>query len=178
MLHNKYKKKIINNLIISKFNTKNFFKLPEIKKVKVSTTHTNNKLFFILIATAILLTANYPKKKITKKVKGYKNSQLHIFVTFTKNKDIYNFLTMLIFLVYSEIPNFRGFNSKDIHGKIGIFNYNFLPFFFEVSNKVLKEQLPLKSTNINFQINIEFKNSNKNMNIFLLKALQFPITIV
>lgn len=178
MIHNKYKKKIINNLIISKFNIKNIFELPEIKKVKAGTTHKNNKLFFILVASAILLTANYPKKKITKKVKGFKNPQLQLFLTFTKKKYIYNFLTMLIFLVYSEIPNFRGFNSNDISEKTGIFNYNFLPFFFEVSNKVLKEQLPLKSININFKISIEFKNSNKNINIFLLKALQFPIAII
>lgn len=176
MLHNKYKKKIINNLIISKFNIKNIFKLPEIKGIEINSTHKNNKLFFFLVTNILLLTANYPKKKIKKSTHNSIQTQLRVNIT--KKKKIFNLITMLIFLVYSEIPGFKGFQLKNIHNETSNFNYNILPHFFEVNKRVSRKELPLRNKTINFQLNIKFNTKNKNKNIFILKALQFPITVI
>ena len=123
-----------------------------------------------------MLTANYPKKKIKKSTHNTTQTQLRINIT--KKKNIFNLITMLIFLVYSEVPGFKGFQLKNIHKETGNFNYNILPYFFEVNKRVSRKELPLRNKTINFQLNIKFNSKNKNKNLFILKALQFPITVI
>ena len=176
MITKTYKKKIINNFLISKFNIKNIFKLPEIKKLKISAIHKNNKLFFFLVISVFLLIGNYPKKTITRKKQGANTStNLQLDVSLTKKKDIYNTLTILIFLIYSEIPGFKGFTLKNLNGKIGSFDYNILPYFFELNKRVSRKELPLRNKTINLKVNIEFNQLDKKKNIFVLRALHFPI---
>ena len=65
-----------------------------------------------------------------------------------------------------------------MNGKIGSFDYNILPYFFELNKRVSRKELPLRNKTINLKVNIEFNQLDKKKNIFVLRALHFPINSI
>jgi ribosomal protein L5 len=181
MAYKNYNKQILSNFLVSKFKIKNPNNLPAIKSVEVSSTNKNTRHLFFLAATTLLLTAKYPTK-INQKTRskghpGMPSTNLQLKCSLTNQREIFYFLFNLIYLTYAEIPGFKGFAKESLANQTGVFNLNFLPYFPEISRRVSRNELPLRNKQLNYTVKITFSSKNKNKNIFILKALQFPINL-
>ena len=178
MTYKNYTKHILTHFSISKFNIKNVNELPTIKSVEVSSTNKNTRYLFFLAATTLLLTAKYPAKIVKKASnKGQLEpvTNLQLKCALTNQRELFYFLFNLIYLIYAEIPGFKGFANKSLTNQTGVFDLNFLPYFSEVSRRVSRNELPLRNKQLKYTVKINFSSKNKNKNIFILRALQFPI---
>jgi ribosomal protein L5 len=181
MAYKNYNKQILSNFLVSKFNIKNTNDLPSIKSFEISSTNKNTRYLFFLAATTLLLTAKYPEK-IIKKTRnkgqaGMSSTNIQLKCSLTNQREIFSFLFNLIYLTYAEIPGFKGFSPETLDNQTGVFNLNFLPYFPEISRRVSRNELPLRNKQINYTIKVVFSSKNKNKNMFVLKALQFPINL-
>jgi len=174
---NTHYKKVISYDLISKFNYKNSFELPNIKEISINMSSfklAHDKRQIIPLLTAIELISGQrgkltfsKKNKIHLKIK--EGMVMGCKVTLNK-KNSYDFLESLIVFVFPNLKEFKGITINDKSPSIISFKIDDPLNFFELNNEFLNfSKLP--------PVNITIKTDSKTVNEtkVLLSYFNFPI---
>lgn len=172
-------KKIVSYDLISKFNYKNSYQIPEIVEISINMSSlklTSDKRQIIPLLVAIELISGQrgtltisKKNRIHLKIK--KGMVMGCKVTLNK-KNSYNFLENLIIFVLPNLKEFKGFSINEKTPSILSFKIDDVLSFFELNNEFLNfSQLP--PINVTIKVNSKDIDETK----LLLNSFNFPIKI-
>ena len=174
---NTHYKKVVSYDLISKFNYKNSYQIPNINEISINLSSlklTLDKRQIIPFLVAIELISGQKgtlttskKNRIHLKVK--QGMVMGCKVTLNK-KNSYNFLENLIIFVLPNLKEFKGFSINKKIPTIISFKIEDILNFFELNNEFLNfSQMP--------PINITIKLNSKEINEsnILLNSFNFPL---